>query len=971
MYTRWAVLLALMAGCMDFSTAVVHQEPVEVEVIAGCRLDTDCGQREVCVQGQCLYNGPASISVSVSPEHPVIADGNDVAVIAVTVNDGNGSGLAGEIARLLPSGSNNILDPAEATTDASGTATFTLKSTKAEVKSLAASFGTGISTVDLTSEVTIVFAAGPAAGATTLFEAAPAVLTADGQSASVLTVRCRDAFGNSCAGADVSLGSDDPLDVVMPVQGSTDPNGEFSATVRSTHAGTHVITATVGGSALVSTAVTFLPGTPAKIVYDALPASGYTLVPLDPVQLHLVDAFDNAISTSGLAVTLALDTTGTLGGLLTQSTVGGSATFSNLTISRAHSAHTLTASGSGLESKQSAGFPIVAWRKIGGQLTGMDRPNLIAATPGSAILYMAGGWSVYRSADAGSNFEDRSSGLPTPSIMDDTSICALAVAPDNTNVVFAGTREAGLYRSLDSGASWQKATTLMRDAVCALAVVSTQVVFAGAAGVSGDTGVHASDDGGDTWTAGVGISTRGIRDLAAYSSSVLYAATNAGIYKTTNGSDWSQLNTSDLAELSQANVAVHPTNPDAVYCVSEGGEVAKSTTGGNSWSAMTGAGDLPERLHANATAVWLATRANVYRAAHGASSFVALAGNGELLGGPRDLGRIPADEASVYVLTNQLQRTTDGGATWSVVGPGYADASANIHVYHDASSHAVYLVSSEDVTYSGNGEPPWSSVCTWQTLGTGGSTIKDSALSGSTLWVSTADDVRYKALGNAFQATASAVPFSPTPASAIAIDQGGNVYAGAAGALAKTTSGASWTTLTGPTALNEKMVIQPFYIGAPILLAAAAGNIRQTKDGGATAWSTVLTVTGGFNGLAWATPGSGVVWASTASQVYRSTTHGDGSPNDTWTTVGPPGINIRSLAASSIDALAAYVGTQTNGVFKTKDGGANWIAANSGIENTAVLVVALDPFDENVVYARVLDITGVTHGIFKSLSGGE
>jgi hypothetical protein len=46
-----------------------------------------------------------------------------------------------------------------------------------------------------------------------------------------------------------------------------------------------------------------------------------------------------------------------------------------------------------------------------------------------------------------------------------------------------------------------------------------------------------------------------------------------------------------------------------------------------------------------------------------------------------------------------------------------------------------------------------------------------------------------------------------------------------------------------------------------------------------------------------------------------------------------------------------YVGTSFHGVFRTTNGGGNWSALNTGLTNTDVRALAVDPATPAIVYA--------------------
>lgn len=86
------------------------------------------------------------------------------------------------------------------------------------------------------------------------------------------------------------------------------------------------------------------------------------------------------------------------------------------------------------------------------------------------------------------------------------------------------------------------------------------------------------------------------------------------------------------------------------------------------------------------------------------------------------------------------------------------------------------------------------------------------------------------------------------------------------------------------------------------------------------------------------------------------------SSSDSWTTGGPYGGYINSLAMAGTNPDVIYAGTES-GLFKTVDGGDTW--TGTGFPNTLVRVVQVAPGNPNTVYA------GTDDGIYKSEDGGS
>jgi len=140
-----------------------------------------------------------------------------------------------------------------------------------------------------------------------------------------------------------------------------------------------------------------------------------------------------------------------------------------------------------------------------------NRVIAVTGVPGSPHVYYAGAASggVWKTADDGAHWE------PLFDHQDVQSIGALAVAPGDPSVVWAGTGEAfirsnisignGIYKSLDGGRNWTR-MGLERTARIARVIVdpkNADTVFACALGHAygpqPERGVYKTTDGGGSW----------------------------------------------------------------------------------------------------------------------------------------------------------------------------------------------------------------------------------------------------------------------------------------------------------------------------------------------------------------------------------------------------------------------------------------------------------------------------------------
>jgi Dockerin type I domain len=204
-------------------------------------------------------------------------------------------------------------------------------------------------------------------------------------------------------------------------------------------------------------------------------------------------------------------------------------------------------------------------------------------------------------------------------------IAGVAVDPTNSNVIYIAAAGGGVWKSVDGGASYIPQTdsqgTLAMGAI-AVAPSNSQRIYAGTgeANNSGDSnfglGMLVSTNGGATWTLSTGpggvfnrqafskISVHPTNELIAYAavndfSENSLCCANTGIYKTTDGgSTWVNVtapNGND-ALYPWSDVVVDPNTPTIIYAahgdpfnVNGKNGVYRSLDSGSTWTVLTNA----------------------------------------------------------------------------------------------------------------------------------------------------------------------------------------------------------------------------------------------------------------------------------------------------------------------------------------------------------------------------------------------
>jgi photosystem II stability/assembly factor-like uncharacterized protein len=337
------------------------------------------------------------------------------------------------------------------------------------------------------------------------------------------------------------------------------------------------------------------------------------------------------------------------------------------------------------------------FRSLGPSLT-TGRISDVAVDPKNPSVW-------YVAASAGNLWKTENRGNTWTPIFDSYgsySLGAVTIDPRDSNVVWLGTGENnnqrsvgfgdGVYKSTDAGKTWTRAGLEHSEHIQNIVIDprSSSVVYVTAIGplwsAGGDRGLYKTTDGGRTWKAVLTVSAdTGVTDLAMdpRNPDVLYAAAyqrrravgqligggpESGLYKSTNaGQSWTKLtNGLPSVEIGRIGIGINWRNSRTVYALvtaqrGEGG-FFRSDDAGASWKRI-GKRD-PS-------------------AARGA------AGQAGGRGGPSDdwyRGGDPGyyneifvdghDPETIWSLQTFVDRSTDGGRTWTQVSmPG-------VHIDH-------------------------------------------------------------------------------------------------------------------------------------------------------------------------------------------------------------------------------------------------------------------------------------------------
>lgn len=550
-------------------------------------------------------------------------------------------------------------------------------------------------------------------------------------------------------------------------------------------------------------------------------------------------------------------------------------------------------------------------------------------------------------------------------------VSAIIFDPSDPEVLYAGTENAGIYKSIDGGISWQPFHNGLGAArIHSLAIdpdnprtLYTGVILAG---------VYKTIDGGEHWRAvnqgmdGFGTVFTSIVVISPVNQQHLFYTHGSRIYESTDGAGvWKDIQISECPS-DIWGLVVHPTEPSTLFAVDEDhscrGGVYKSSDDGRDWHLIAPL-EHNQRLWIDpSTGQFLYSSAwsELSGSSDGGESWRTISSEFGCIAA----GFQPDNGSETYCTTwyGAIMKTIDGGLNWEILNQLDVGLIRAIDV--SPQDKDLIFIGGRGMNMSLDGGVTWMG----RSSGLGGMQLE--------LKLDPEDSSIFYAVegsgeGSLYRSEDRGKQWERLEGQGIglAFDADGMTLYRALheGLLHSQDGGRSWISIETPVEGIQSVSSHPYHPGM-LFFSHGPGQspiIYVSTDGGST-WQGTSGINYMFNAKLFFDHDQGqVVYAvGRHDQVARSMDGGR-----TWMECAPTQFwhpeTDTQLAIHPKDSNKLILATRGGGVLISKDGCQSWQSINEGLGNLFVNTVTFDPLNPRTIYV------GTDGGVYISYDSGE